>query len=534
MFGTCWVSCFDYYGEDAGPTSSKFSVKLKNNGKEYTPHVYGIAAPSWAGNKNKANSNSWVEFEHDDDDTTSITVTKLNGDFPSNVHLRPLSYNIPFKVTKSNEITFSVTGHLYHTISVHYGSDTTNNDENSAIVNTMLIFITPPINYDSVANMQHIQSMHNVKNIKSAHAQNTENSKNSKNVRKSTKFKTRPKASNGNKIKRDRPVESNGVKVFESGKVYHLEDGGYPSGTGVYVVNNSLNSNIDTIIVERGAWIYGKIYIDKDNVNLYGPGIICGEKFDYEQRKNGTWNQEQMMFSTNRRDNINVTGITVVTPNFRLFDYITGYLSYFRGIGWSPNNGQGHLEPGSVELNSFVRAYDDCIKAAENVKTYNMVIWQGYNGASFQFGWNGYDIQKSVEHYNANIIANEYETPTEWDGDNTRSNNALISCVNPSGAQMNGPFKWYNLNVDGTARILMLLSLNDNGYLRNLYFYGLKVSGPIEWFNGMYTQQYSAEISDIHFYDFSIDGKNITNLWDNQFKFHYSGNVDVNSFTFES
>lgn len=230
---------------------------------------------------------------------------------------------------------------------------------------------------------------------------------------------------------------------------------------------------------------------------------------------------------------INVIGATVVTPNFRMFDDVGQTLQYFRGIGWMPNNGQGHLNEGSQELDSFIRTYDDIIKAAQNTITRNLVIWQGKNGGSFQFGWHGYDVQGSVKNYNWDIIANEYETPTTWNGTNTRSNNALISCVDPSGAKMNGPFEFYNFNIDGIARNLIMLSLDDNGYLKNLNFYNLTVRGSeIEHIDGMYTKTNSAQISNIHFNNFTIGGNLVTSINDKAFKFHYTGNVDVNSFSF--
>ena len=110
------------------------------------------------------------------------------------------------------------------------------------------------------------------------------------------------------------------------------------------------------------------------------------------------WNQQQMMISTKGND-VNIIGPTIVTPNFRFFDSMKKTLQYFRGIGWMPNNGQGHLEPGAQELGCSVRSYDDIVKAAQNVVTRRMVIWQGKNGGSFQFGWYGYDVQEAVKCY---------------------------------------------------------------------------------------------------------------------------------------
>lgn len=227
------IISFDYYNGKTGPQSTQFKVTLINNGKSYIPHVYGINAPS---SDNQKHVNNWIEFEQDDNEKTIVKIERLSGNWPSNVEIRPVRYGIKLEANGKN-VTFEIEGNAKH-ISVHYGSDTDNNDQNSAIFSSMLLFITPP-------------------NIDQMYLENQFNRS-----------------------------EAN-TMIFESGKEYKLTDGNYKAGTGVYCVNDSTNSNINTIIIQRGAYVYGKLYVNKDNVNIYGPGIIDGSYFDYDQRKTG-------------------------------------------------------------------------------------------------------------------------------------------------------------------------------------------------------------------------------------------------------
>lgn len=229
------VESFHYYGGDVGPKSTQFKVTLENGDNTYIPHVYGIDAPD---EDNQKHVNNWVEFEQASGDSTKVTVERLAGAFPSNVEIRPVSYGIKLETANNGKnVSFTIKGTAKH-ISVHYGSDTDNTDKESAIYSSMLIFVTPP-------------------NIDQMYLENQINR-----------------------------TEAN-TMTFQSGKEYKLTDGNYKAGTGVYSVNNSVNSNINTIIIERGAYVYGKIDVNQDGVNIYGPGIIDGSYFDYDQRKTG-------------------------------------------------------------------------------------------------------------------------------------------------------------------------------------------------------------------------------------------------------
>eukprot|EP01084_Bolivina_argentea_P080902 146508_1 len=319
------TNAFDYYGGSVGPQSSQYSAKLINKGSTYKPHIYEIKAkPDYTNPKNCNSTNNWIEFEQKNDETTTVIIDRLIfGGWPSNTHIRPISYDIKIQFHNSNKtVSFNVSGNALH-LSVHYGNDDDAQDPNGAIQSSMLIFITPPCS---------------------------------------------------NII----PIPTSNTKVFKTDTEYKLTDGGYPAGTGIFSVNDTINSKTDMIIIERGAFVYGKIFINKSNVNIYGPGIMSGRYFSTNEQHNCSfWNQCIHMINTNGNQ-LNVIGITSVTPNNRFFDEISGLIQYYRIIGWQGNNGQGKLLQGTIQSDSFIKTYDDNIKFQHgNVTTKNMVIWHG-------------------------------------------------------------------------------------------------------------------------------------------------------------
>eukprot|EP01084_Bolivina_argentea_P190673 327587_1 len=472
-----FVIGFDYYGGSVGPKSVQYSVKLINNGKTYIPHVYGIHAPSVDTNsKNDNSSNNWIEFEQKIDETTTIIIDRLIGKWPSNTHIRPISYGINIILSNSNKtVSFNVTGNALH-FSVHYGNEDNDNDPNGCIQSSMLVFITPP----------NIIPTNNI---------------------------------------------SSNTKIFKP-KIYNLTDGGYTPGTGVFAVNDTTNSNVDMIIIERGAFVYGKIFVNKSNVNIYGPGIICGKYFSRNKRHNCTfWNECNAMISTFGTQ-LNVIGITIITPNFRMFDSINGIIQYYRAIGWMGNNGEGRLMKGSIQSDCFIKTDDDNVKFQENVTTKNMVIWHGYNGAAFQFG-NSANYQMPVLNYNWTIIGSENSVPNKYNGLNTTHlSNAIISLPSYNHSKINGPIEFHNLIVDGNARNLILIQAAGQGYVRNIKFYNLLIRGKMLFFNEINAQGTNTNVSNIEFHNFMINDKQIMNINDTELKMYSEGNVDINSIKF--
>eukprot|EP01084_Bolivina_argentea_P190674 327589_1 len=419
---------FDYYGGSAGPKSLQYTAKLKNNGTTYTPHVYGIGAPpNYTDPKNCNSTDNWIEFEQKNDETTLIIIDRLIfGGWPSNTHIRPISYGINIHFSNSNKTaSFNITGNALH-LSVHYGDDDNAQDPNGATQSTMLIFVTPPSN-DII------------------------------------------------------PKPTSNTKVFKSGIAYNLTDGGYAAGTGVFAVNHTTNSKTDMIIIERGAIVYGKFFINKSHVNIYGPGIVSGTYFSREESSNCSfWNQCLKHINT-LGNKLDMIGITMITPMKAFYDTVNGIIQYYRAIGWQGRNGLGILLPGSIHSDSFIKTYDDNVKfKGGNVTTKNMVIWHGYNGNAFDLsGSVTSSVEGPVFNYNWTIIASENTSPKHYEGINGTGHEgeAIIGLKPKDTNSLIDGVEFHNLVIDGDAKNLFLLQADGEGYVKNFRFYNLMVRG---------------------------------------------------------
>ena len=204
-------------------------------------------------------------------------------------------------------------------------------------------------------------------------------------------------------------------------------------------------------------------------------------------------------------------GCEVVNPNFRLYDVIVSdsKMRMFRGLGWAANNGGGHFEANTSASNSFIRSTDDLIKVRDgDIATDNMVLWQSYNGGTFQLGWAGLHLV-NITHRAASVIENEWRAPDDWEKYDTRPNNAVVSLVDSKSADpaaLVGPFVWQDLQIDGDVSHPLSLRL-ENGVLGNVLFDGLTISGNVTRFAFATATKGKATIANVTFRNFTIAGQ---------------------------
>lgn len=394
--------------------------------------------------------------------------------FPKDVHIRPKRYGIHLQLSDdAHTVSFAVNGCGKH-ISVHYGSvfvDANSSKYNldSSTHDAMLVFVSEPA-----------------------------------------------------------PPVDPAALVIPPGE-HHVGQGG--------VMN--VSCEVPAVHVQRGAYVYGKLALQctQRPTHVYGPGILDGRYFRYNERKGKLWNETRMMLNFAGSAGGDVWGLTVVNPNFRLFDTIVSgsRIAMFRGMGWAANNGGGHFEFNTSAGDSFIRSTDDLIKVrGGNIVTENLVLWQSYNGGTFQFGWAGLHLV-NITHRTASVIENEWRAPEVWETYDTRPNNAVVSLVdaNPEDpAQLVGPFVWQDLQIDGDVSHPLSLHL-ENGFLGNMLFDGLTISGKVTRFAFAAAVEGSATIANVTFRNFTIEGKLISHLDDPAFRFHHAGGVQINTFKFE-
>eukprot|EP01084_Bolivina_argentea_P032787 60695_1 len=175
--------------------------------------------------------------------------------------------------------------------------------------------------------------------------------------------------------------------IYFSAGVHNITDKGAASIL-------KLNSTVDTIYIERGAFVYGKI---DDNSNTYGRlnvigyGILCGSVFDYCSR----WNNSAARFNmieSNR--SVNIHGLTIYDPSWFMLPnelVSNSVINSFKGLGWYPNNDCLGIGTNGVVKNSFCRTMDDSFKmeTGNNILMENNVVWQLCIGSVFQMGFFG-------------------------------------------------------------------------------------------------------------------------------------------------
>ncbi|CAE7633942.1 unnamed protein product [Symbiodinium pilosum] len=468
---------FEYYAGNEGPWSSEFSVTIHHKGQSVQPHVYGINVPSdrQDGPEPADRSTSWVEFAQPCEKSVStVEVTRKKAPFPSNVHIRPKRYGIQLRVSPdAHTVSFEVHGCGKH-LSVHYGS----------------VYASANSNKYSMDSSTHDAML---------------------------LFVSEPT-----------PAVSHDALVIPPGEHY-VGNGG--------VLN--ISCEVPSVFLQRGAYVYGKLSVQckQRPTNVYGPGILDGRYFRYHERKGDLWNETRMMLSFGGSAGGDVWGLTVVNPNFRLYDVIVSgsKMRMFRGLGWAANNGGGHFEANTSASNSFIRSTDDLIKVRDgDIATDNMVLWQSYNGGTFQLGWAGLHLV-NITHRAASVIENEWRAPDDWEKYDTRPNNAVVSLVDSKSADpaaLVGPFVWQDLQIDGDVSHPLSLRL-ENGVLGNVLFDGLTIAGNVTRFAFATATKGKATIANVTFRNFTIAGRLISRLDDPAFHFLHAGGVLVNTFKFE-
>eukprot|EP01084_Bolivina_argentea_P267857 454812_1 len=310
----CFISTHSiiqaYTGVDpVSNTSPLFKVKLTQGNTILYPHVY------YSKNNNSYidkdmymnRSVSWIEFGQQNNDTTTIEISTLNtiplfNNKKYPINILPVSYNIT-NITISNNYSV-VTFKVYSNLkhmSLEYGNNN-NGSENS--------------NHSS--------------------------------------FKHSMLIFIGNLSPPVNKTDPN-ILYFSPG-VHNITTNGAKS---------ILNFNKQTIYIDRGAWVKGKINISGGNgiINIYGYGVLDGSAFDWQQRDNNNIDGASMLsFSgIGRNRPVNYEGLTIFNPSKYSSDDLPNYsiANAYRVIAWYYNNDGGGCKSYCSFNNSFIRTNDN-------------------------------------------------------------------------------------------------------------------------------------------------------------------------------
>eukprot|EP01084_Bolivina_argentea_P263364 445738_1 len=273
------------------------------------------------------------------------------------------------------------------------------------------------------------------------------------------------------------------AKIFEPG-VYQLEQG-YPKGTGAFAVNDSnacANKDVTAVILKRGAFVMGRIYINKENVNMYGPGIISSQVFNGNHsvsHDSKYWNEAAHPINTNGLKNSNVYGITSVIPNNPHWGQgnqgIASLYKYVQFLSFDGNQGGGEMNINGRLEDSFMKMNDDIIKMHQSPPstTLRLVIWEGHNGGVFQLGQGGTKYNDKQPGFNCSDI---YIIQTMYY--KTCGNCAVFNCAGSGGNEWD--YLYYkNIYIDGNIANFLLWYFGDNNHVKNAVFDNVHVQGKI-------------------------------------------------------
>lgn len=477
---------------------------------------------------------SWTTFQCDE--ATKLRVTRKSGSF-SMVTIRPKRHHLTSKKAGRDTVEFTLTPG--QKISVEFDTEIKAHAFTGpphgvpAVINALLIFT------DTKKSDPSFQSTNPKRRIRR--------------IAPGRHCQSRP-IKNLSEKKADLStlgdLDGNHVAIFEPG----IHDLGY------WQVPN----NIDHIHLSPGAIVYGaidvlpqnrhpdgldidKVYRDawfketlRKEFAITGSGILSGSKLPWHLKKDFSYSKnddywEHIKLLQIAAEKITVEDLTMVDSPYWVLSFINdtdrrshGRFSNFKMLGaWTYNNDglpvSGNAN--SIVENAFIHANDDSLKLYNSdAKVNNCVIWQGPNGAPFQFGW----FAKSVENIalsNIDIIHNE-----NWYGINQAAR-ATINFADASGKGLIKNVSFNNLHIEG--KILRLFGMKAEGgqQIRNFHFENLHLDGLGAGQLGAPGKNYFlGPITDFTFKNFTIGGTRIKSPAQADFEF----SVDAGSgFTFD-
>ena len=297
----------------------------------------------------------------------------------------------------------------------------------------------------------------------------------------------------------------------------HLSPGAIVYGAIDVLPQNRSPQDLDIDKVYRDAWFKETL---RKEFSITGSGVLCGSKLPWHLKKDFSYSKnddywEHIKLLQIAAEEITIKDVTLVDSPYWVLSFLNdtdkrsrGHFSNFKMLGaWSYNN-DGLPVPGganSLVENAFIHANDDALKLyTSGAKVQNCVIWQGPNGAVFQFGWftkSAKDIAVSM----IDIIHNE-----NWYGVD-QVNRATINFADASGNGNIENITFRDVHIEGNILRLFGFKTGGGQIIRNFHFNNLHLEGLGAGQLGAPGRNYfSGQISDFTFTNFTIEGEVIT------------------------
>lgn len=286
---------------------------------------------------------NWIDFGQSPSDSTTVKIVRQDGHpWSEDVRVLPRHHGISPSVN-GTVLSFTVTGqHKY--LMLRFGDQLSHCDNRTSFKNSIFIFITAPdVTMTNTSNLTHW-------------------------------------------------VFTPGVYLIPGDGVLQLPD------------------SVDTVVVMRGAWVQGRINVTRSSsqprnaLRVIGHGVLDGSRFRYHGGK-----EEDSMRLVEMPYDLPLIwdGVTLLHPQgHALFAPPNSLINDFKMMGWLFNEDGIWIGPNSTLKNAFIRTNDDAIRVyagawdnyhrqirpprhspTKNVTVRDVVVYQSFNGAVFQLGW---------------------------------------------------------------------------------------------------------------------------------------------------
>lgn len=132
-------------------------------------------------------------------------------------------------------------------------------------------------------------------------------------------------------------------------------------GKGVHDASTITVGNDQTLYLEAGAYVYGNVILQGDNITVCGKGVLCGSKMEHDSEK-----PRQHLFAARHCKNLTIKDVMLIdspTWTFSLYDCHNVVIDGIREICRNENSdGIDVCVSSEVEIkNIFLRNWDDNI-----------------------------------------------------------------------------------------------------------------------------------------------------------------------------
>lgn len=417
----------DCYTGPAGPVSSHYSVEVVADNEVHRPHVYEVSGDKFGGTIASGRTVSFLDIGTSPDEELTVTVRAMGGaSFPAGTEVRPLSYGFKGEVLEDGlAFRFKLRG-TRKWVSLHAPLGAPLSDGYTGLSrHAFLLFASSAIQDPGV-----------------------------------------------------------GGNVLRFGPGMH-RIGDDPSGRGILV----LPAVINTVVLERGAWVEGKIALPKRRPSrLIGTGVLSASGFSHEARRSSeddaasvidadvTYQKES---DASARPSVFINGPTVVQASrFNVHLGIGGWAEQVKVIGWGGNNDGFRLHSRAVARDCFAKTGDDAFRFfGSGIRVNRCVVWQHSAGACFVSGWGGPGgTQSGCSAQDCDVVA------AEWTFHKPGPGSRAVVAVWRQGEQSEiRDFLFRDIRVDSDALRPISIGFRDEGRgaIRDIRIENLAVRGQV-------------------------------------------------------